>query len=137
MMILAQVTLIPLYILMIDVFDLGNTYTAILLPGIVAWHLLDEAVHVITAYLSDSCGAYRRLRRIRHLLEGYSSDGETGSRRAGNFTFVASWNDFFWPFLVTNSTEMRTIQVGLASFVYADTTDFGALWLEQPSRHCR
>src|SRR5690606_38794593 len=43
------------------------------------------------------------------------------------FTLVASWNDFFWPFLVTNTTEMRTIQVGLASFVYADTTDSGAL----------
>lgn len=43
------------------------------------------------------------------------------------FTFVASWNEFFWPFLITNSNEMRTIQVGLASFVFAESTDFGAM----------
>lgn len=30
------------------------------------------------------------------------------------FTFRAMWNDFMWPLIMTNSTSMKTIQVGLA-----------------------
>lgn len=36
MMIPAQVTLIPLYILMVNVFNLGDTYIAIILPAAVS-----------------------------------------------------------------------------------------------------
>jgi multiple sugar transport system permease protein len=43
------------------------------------------------------------------------------------FTFVTAWNDFFWPLLVTSSNEMRTIQVGLAGFKFAESTDYGAI----------
>lgn len=35
---------------------------------------------------------------------------------AGIFAFLGSWNSFLWPLMVTNSAEMRTIQVGLAYF---------------------
>jgi multiple sugar transport system permease protein len=28
-------------------------------------------------------------------------------------TFIGAWNNFFWPFIVTNSTPMLTIPVGL------------------------
>jgi multiple sugar transport system permease protein len=33
------------------------------------------------------------------------------------FSFLFAWNDFLWPLLVTNTDEVRTIQIGLASFV--------------------
>ncbi len=33
------------------------------------------------------------------------------------FSFLFAWNDFLWPLLVTNNDDMRTIQIGLASFV--------------------
>ncbi len=32
------------------------------------------------------------------------------------FTFLASWNDFLWPLVITNSLEMRTLPVGLSAF---------------------
>ncbi|PJJ65048.1 carbohydrate ABC transporter permease [Compostimonas suwonensis] len=32
------------------------------------------------------------------------------------FSFLFAWNDFLWPLLVTNSDEMRTIQIGLTAF---------------------
>ena len=35
----------------------------------------------------------------------------------GLFTFLAAWNDFFWPLIITNSDATRTIPVGLATFV--------------------
>ncbi len=45
----------------------------------------------------------------------------------GIFTFVANWNSFLWPLIVTNSTEMRTIQVGLATFAQAEGTQWALL----------
>ena len=32
------------------------------------------------------------------------------------FSFLFAWNDFLWPLLVTNSDDLRTIQIGLAAF---------------------
>ncbi|WP_425145111.1 carbohydrate ABC transporter permease [Deinococcus sp.] len=32
-------------------------------------------------------------------------------------TFVGSWNNFFWPLIVSNSDETRTLPVGLAAMV--------------------
>lgn len=32
------------------------------------------------------------------------------------FFFVANWNNFLWPLLVTSSSEMKTVQVGIAGF---------------------
>ena len=33
------------------------------------------------------------------------------------FTFQGVWNDFLWPLVVTTSENMRTIPIGLSSFV--------------------
>lgn len=33
------------------------------------------------------------------------------------FTFLGAWNGLLWPLIVTNSQEMRTVQVGLYSFI--------------------
>lgn len=33
------------------------------------------------------------------------------------FTFVRSWNDFFWPLVISNTDATRTVPVGLATFV--------------------
>jgi multiple sugar transport system permease protein len=45
----------------------------------------------------------------------------------GIFSFVYSWNDFIWPLVVTNSSLMRTLPVGLASMQRYQTTNFGLL----------
>ncbi|MCC6694970.1 MAG: carbohydrate ABC transporter permease [Candidatus Hydrogenedentes bacterium] len=34
--------------------------------------------------------------------------------------FVGAWNDYFWPYLVTNSKDMMTLQVGLISLIGVD-----------------
>ncbi|QAY59087.1 carbohydrate ABC transporter permease [Microbacterium protaetiae] len=33
------------------------------------------------------------------------------------FSFLFAWNDFLWPLLVTNTDDVRTIQIGLSAFV--------------------
>ncbi|WP_246046357.1 carbohydrate ABC transporter permease [Thermosporothrix hazakensis] len=37
--------------------------------------------------------------------------------------FIASWNSFLWPYLVTNSDLFRPVEVGLRSFITAEGTD--------------
>lgn len=43
------------------------------------------------------------------------------------FTFQGVWNDFLWPLVVTRSQSMRTIPIGLNSFVGQFSTDWSPL----------
>ncbi|MCI3918831.1 carbohydrate ABC transporter permease [Paenibacillus sp. TRM 82003] len=129
MMIPAQVTLIPLYILVINVFDLGNTYTAIVLPTLVSvgniflmkQYMSTLPSSLIAAARIDACSEFGIFWRVILPM------AKPGLAVLAIFTFVTSWNDFFWPLLVTSSDSMRTIQIGLASFVFSESTDFGAI----------
>lgn len=40
---------------------------------------------------------------------------------------VAAWNGYFWPLLVTNSPEMRTIQVGITQLRGAEASNIGVV----------
>lgn len=42
----------------------------------------------------------------------------------GLFSIIGSWNSFMWPLVVTNSTNMRPIQVGLAFFAQEQGVDY-------------
>jgi sn-glycerol 3-phosphate transport system permease protein len=39
-------------------------------------------------------------------------------------SFVAQWNAYLWPLLVTNSTQMRTIQIGIAMLTTVEGTNY-------------
>ncbi len=45
----------------------------------------------------------------------------------GIFSFLGSWNAFIWPLIVTNSTHLRVLQVGLAYFLSDAGTEWGML----------
>jgi ABC-type glycerol-3-phosphate transport system permease component len=45
----------------------------------------------------------------------------------GLFSFVAHYNDLFWPLIVTDSELMRTVTMGLAGFIDLDR---GTHWNE-------
>ncbi|RKN85591.1 carbohydrate ABC transporter permease [Paenibacillus ginsengarvi] len=129
MMIPAQVTLIPLYVLVINVLDLANTYTAVILPSIVTvgniflmkQYMSTLPTSLIHAARIDACSEFGIFRKIILPM------AKPGLAVLAIFTFVATWNDFFWPLLVTQTDPMRTIQVGLASFRFAEATDYGAI----------
>ncbi len=40
------------------------------------------------------------------------------------FSIIGTWNSFMWPLVVTNSTDMRPIQVGLAFFAQEQGIDY-------------
>lgn len=45
----------------------------------------------------------------------------------GILLFITSWNDYFWPLLVTTRLENSTIQKGLQMFISSDGNMWGAL----------
>lgn len=41
--------------------------------------------------------------------------------------FISTWNTYLWPLLVTNRTEMRTVQVGITMLNFAEGTVYGPI----------
>lgn len=129
MMIPYQVTQVPLYILIVNKFRLSNTFAALVLPGMVTAYnifLTKQFFSSIPTELIESAK-----------LDGCSQPGvflriivplsKTILAVLAINTFLASWNTFFWPFLVTSQESMYTIQVGLKQFKFANTTLFGPM----------
>ncbi|MBP1916936.1 carbohydrate ABC transporter permease [Lederbergia galactosidilytica] len=129
MMIPGQVTLIPLYILVVDSFQMENTYFGIIVPGMVAVgsiFLMRQFMgslpsSLIDAGRIDACSEFGIFWKIILPIS------KPGLAVLGIFTFVAHWNNFFWPFLITNTNSMRTLQVGLTSFRFENLQDYGAM----------
>lgn len=45
----------------------------------------------------------------------------------GIYTFLGVWNQYLWPLLVTNSVEMRTVQIGIGMLQNADANAYGPI----------
>lgn len=41
--------------------------------------------------------------------------------------FIGTWNTYLWPLLVTNETEMRTVQVGITMLNFSEGTVYGPI----------
>ncbi|TJY42301.1 carbohydrate ABC transporter permease [Cohnella pontilimi] len=129
MMIPYQVTQVPLYILVVNTFDMENTYGALILPGIVTVYNIFLAKQFMSSIPSeilesakiDGCNQFQIYTKLILPLS------KTVLAVMAILTFMESWNTFFWPLLVTNSMEMQTIQVGLKNFRFANTTYFGPM----------
>jgi multiple sugar transport system permease protein len=115
MMIPHQATMIPNYILL-NWFGWINTYKALIVPFlvypfgifIIRNFLLSIPKELEEAAMLDGCTRFTTLVRIIIPIS------KPAIATVIIFTFSHMWNDFFWPLVMTNVTEMRTIQVGLA-----------------------
>ncbi|MFI3200824.1 MAG: carbohydrate ABC transporter permease [Eubacteriales bacterium] len=124
MMIPYQVTQVPLYILFVSKFKMTNTFAGLILPGVCSTYnifLSKQFFSGIPTALIESakiegCGHIRIYRLIVLPLS------KTILAVMAINTFLGSWNNFFWPFLVTSSDAMYTIQVGLKTFKFANGT---------------
>jgi ABC-type glycerol-3-phosphate transport system permease component len=43
------------------------------------------------------------------------------------FSFLAAWNQYLWPLLITNDPDYRTVQIGLRSLVSTDIDQFNVI----------
>lgn len=129
MMIPYQVTQIPLYILMVQKFHMTNTYSAMILPSLCTAYNIFLCKQFFTGLPTpliesakiEGCSQFQIFARIILPLS------KTVLAVMAINTFLSSWNNFFWPFLVTNTPAMYTIQVGLKQFKFANETLFAPM----------
>ena len=129
MMIPYQVTQVPLYILIVNIFNIQNTYTALIAPSLVTVYNIFLAKQFMTSIPKEiiesakieGCNQWQIYWKIIAPLS------KTVMAVMAILTFMDSWNTFFWPFLVTNTMDMQTIQVGLKNFRFANTTYFAPM----------
>ncbi|MFC4775757.1 carbohydrate ABC transporter permease [Paenibacillus sp. GCM10023252] len=129
MMIPYQVTQVPLYILIVNIFQIQNTYSALILPSLVTVYNIFLAKQFISSIPKEilesakmeGCNQFQIYWRVILPLS------KTVLAVMAILTFMENWNTFFWPFLVTNTMDMQTIQVGLKNFRFANTTYFAPM----------
>lgn len=117
MMIPPQVNIIPLFFLMREL-HLIDTYQALILPGFFGGFgifmfrqfFLNLPKELEEASKIDGCNIFETFTKIALPL------ALPTIATLSIFTFIASWNSFMWPLIVTNSDSMRTLPVGLAIF---------------------
>ena len=125
MMIPAIVTIIPSF-LIITKFGWMNTYWALFTPTLSSvWgiFLLRQFFQSIPRDLEDAAridGASEFTIFWKIILPL----SKPALATLAIFAFMGSWKDFPWPLIVTNRTDMRTVEVGIANFSSLYQTDW-------------
>ncbi len=117
MMIPFPVTMIPNFIIM-RYLKWIDTFRALILPPtfsafstfLLRQYFLSIPVELDDAARVDGASSLRIWWRIILPLSG------PALATLAIFTFLGQWNSFLWPLIVTNSEEMRTLPLGLATF---------------------
>jgi putative chitobiose transport system permease protein len=125
----AQLTYIPSFILAVNVFHYYDTLAALIFPNLVSAFnifLLRQAFRgvpndLIDAARVDGAGEWRiwwqiLLPIVRPSLAAVAI-----------FTFVTSWNDFLWPSLMLHTPSGMTLPVGLAALQGFFSSDFRSI----------
>lgn len=125
MMIPGEVLLIPNFI---TIANLGwiDTYMALVVPWAVSvfgifllrQHFMQIPNELQEAAYLDGAG------HLRFLITCVIPLSRPAIATVMLLKFVSSWNSFLWPLVVTNRPEMRTVQVGLNSFLQESGTQY-------------
>jgi multiple sugar transport system permease protein len=112
-----QITLIPLFQLIFD-FHWLNTYQGLILPRassafgifLLRQFFMSVPKDLDAAARIDGAGEFRIYAQIMMPL------ARPALATLAVFQFMSNWNDFLWPLVVTNTTDMRTLPAGLTLF---------------------
>ncbi len=128
MMIPGQVTMIPVFILLKNIGWI-DTYYALILPGMFTAYgtfMLRQFFLTIPKELEEAA-IIDGLNRWQIYWKIIVPLSKPALATLSTFVFLGSWNEFMWPLIVTNSMEMKTLPIGLASFQGLYTTDWTLL----------
>lgn len=108
--------------------------------------LADTYLALVAPYLTSAMGIFLMRQSFltvpKELKEAASLDGCTdfgflirilmpisipSLAALGVYVFIQTYNQFFWPLLVTNSARMRTIQVGMSTLFSSEAVDYGVV----------
>ena len=125
----AQLTYIPSFILAVNVFHYYDTLPALVFPSIASAFnifLMRQAFRgvpndLIDAARVDGAGELRIWARILLPIVRPSLAA------VAIFTFVTSWNDFLWPSLMLHTPSGMTLPVGLAALQGFFSSDFRSI----------
>ena len=123
-----QVIMIPNYVL-ISQLGLINTITALILPHLAsafAILLLVQAMRsfpaeIMEAAHMDGAGHWRILWRI------VVPNLRAPLAALAILLFISSWNEYFWPLLLTRSPQTTVIQIGIQMFLTEEGNQWGPL----------
>lgn len=113
-MVPSQVTMIPAYMIIRNLKLLDN-YLGLILPAVgnvFGVFMLRQFLQALPKELEESAlidGAGQ----FRTFFSIILPQIKPGLIALGILNFLASWNDLFWPLIVMNKLEMRTLPVGL------------------------
>ena len=129
MMVPYQVTQVPLYILIVNVLHLQDTYIALVAPTLVTCYNVFLAKQFFTSVPTSiiESAKIEGASQPRIVMSIIMPLSKTILAVMAIMTFLGEWNTFFWPFLVCNAEKMQTIQVGLKNFSFANTTYFAPM----------
>ena len=119
------VTIIPTF-LIISKMGLVNTYAGIILPQIMSAFttmlimsfFVSVPNELLEAARIDGCGYLGCLFKI--MLPSSVS----GITTAALFSFLGHWKAYQWPLIVTNSTRLRTMPIGLKYLVQESSSEY-------------
>ncbi len=118
LMVPAQVTLIPTYIVMSKIGWI-DTYKGLIVPFtasafsvfLLRQFFLTIPKELEEAAIMDGCS------RIRFIFTILVPLAKPAIASVSLFGFLGSWNSYLWPLIVINSNQMRTLPIGLRYFV--------------------
>jgi putative chitobiose transport system permease protein len=125
----AQLTYIPSFVLAVNVFNYYDSLPALIFPSLVSAFnifLLRQAFKavpndLIDAARVDGAGEWRIWWQVLLPIVRPSMAA------VAIFTFVTSWNDFLWPSLMLHTREGMTLPVGLAALQGFFSADFRSI----------
>ncbi len=124
-----QLTFIPSYVLAVNVFHYYDTIFALIFPSLATVFnifMLRQAFKTVPNELMDAA----RIDGASELRIWWSvviPVIRPSLATAAIFTFVSSWNDFFWPSIMLPTLRNKTLPVGLVALQGAFSSDSRAI----------
>lgn len=129
MMIPFQITMIPTYLLLNDMRIL-NTFAGLILPRLTnafGIYFMRQSFLGVPGDLLDA-GRIDGLNEFGIFCRISLPVVRSSLSTLAVFHFMAGWNDFLWPMLMTNTQEMQTLPVGLALFQGEHVMEHGPMF---------
>ncbi|GIP34973.1 carbohydrate ABC transporter permease [Paenibacillus sp. J2TS4] len=128
MMIPDQIRIVPLFIMLKDL-NWYNTYAGLIVPfmgSAIGMFLMRQymstlPIELMEAAKVEGCNEFKIFTRIVLPLS------KPVIAVVAITSFVGNWNGFLWPLILTSSTDMRTLPVGIASLQVQFVTNYGIM----------
>jgi ABC-type glycerol-3-phosphate transport system permease component len=114
-----QLLIIPLYVIIVRNYGLGNSYLGMIAPFainstavfIFRQYFLQVPKELFDAARIDGANELRVLTRVALPLV------RPAVLTAMLLTFIGPWNEFLWPFLITKQQSLQPLAVALANYI--------------------